>query len=58
MLSLSMRENCARWKRAGGAATIAVANPSDGGVISHVPKLGSAETRRAIEAAETAQRLY
>ena len=37
----------------GGAATIAVTNPADGSVIGAVPKLGAAETRRAIEAAET-----
>ncbi len=42
----------------GGAATIAVANPADGSVIGAVPKLGAAEARRAIEAAETAQKLW
>ena len=42
----------------GGAATIAVTNPADGSVIGAVPKLGAAETRRAIEAAETAQKLW
>ncbi len=42
----------------GGAATIAVANPADGSVIGAVPKLGAAETRRAIEAAERAQKLW
>ena len=36
----------------GGAATIAVTNPVDDSVIGHVPKLGAAETRRAIEAAQ------
>ncbi len=40
----------------GGAATIAVTNPADGGVVGLVPKLGAAETRRAIEAAQTAQK--
>jgi succinate-semialdehyde dehydrogenase/glutarate-semialdehyde dehydrogenase len=40
----------------GGAATIAVTNPVDGSAIGSVPKLGAAETRRAIEAAETAQK--
>jgi succinate-semialdehyde dehydrogenase/glutarate-semialdehyde dehydrogenase len=42
----------------GGAATIAVTNPVDGGVIGAVPKLGAAETRRAIEAAEKAQKAW
>lgn len=42
----------------GGAATIAVTNPADGSVIGAVPKLGAAETRRAIEAAEKAQKLW
>ncbi len=37
----------------GGAATIAVTNPVDESVIGHVPKLGAAETRRAIEARAT-----
>ena len=42
----------------GGAATIAVTNPVDGGVVGRVPKLGAEETRRAIEAAETAQKAW
>ena len=42
----------------GGAATIAVTNPVDESVIGHVPKLGAAETRRAIEAARRAQKLW
>ena len=42
----------------GGEATIPVTNPVDGGVIGAVPKLGAAETRRAIEAAEKAQKLW
>ena len=40
----------------GGAATIAVTNPVDDSVIGFVPKPGAAETRRAIEAAEKAQK--
>src|SRR5581483_7273488 len=36
------------------AATIAVRNPADGSIIATVPKLGTAETRRAIEAAQRA----
>ena len=42
----------------GAAATIAVKNPSDDSVVGLVPKLGAAETRRAIEAAEKAQKLW
>jgi succinate-semialdehyde dehydrogenase/glutarate-semialdehyde dehydrogenase len=42
----------------GGEATIAVTNPVDDSVIGHVPKLGAAETRRAIEIAETAQKAW
>ena len=42
----------------GGAASIAVTNPVDDSVIGYVPKLGAAETRRAIEAAEKAQKLW
>ncbi|HXW21566.1 MAG TPA: aldehyde dehydrogenase family protein, partial [Rhodomicrobium sp.] len=41
-----------------GEGSIAVTNPVDGSVIGRVPKLGAAETRRAIEAAETAQKLW
>ena len=40
----------------GGAATIAVTNPADDSLFGYVPKLGAAETRRAIEAAERAQK--
>jgi succinate-semialdehyde dehydrogenase/glutarate-semialdehyde dehydrogenase len=39
-----------------GAASIPVTNPADDGVIGHVPKLGPGETRRAIEAAQRAQK--
>ena len=42
----------------GGAATIAVTNPADDSLVGLVPKLGAAETRRAIEAAERAQRAW
>ncbi len=38
----------------GGSATIDVTNPVDGSVICTVPKLGSDETRQAIDAAENA----
>ena len=40
----------------GGASSFPVTNPVDDSVIGHVPKLGAAETRRAIEAAEKAQK--
>ena len=42
----------------GGADTIEVTNPVDDAVVGRVPKLGAAETRRAIVAAETAQKLW
>ena len=37
-----------------GAATFAVADPASGEVLAHVPDLGAAETRRAIDAANAA----
>jgi succinate-semialdehyde dehydrogenase/glutarate-semialdehyde dehydrogenase len=42
----------------GGGETIEVTNPVDDSVVGRVPKLGAAETRRAIEAALTAQKLW
>jgi succinate-semialdehyde dehydrogenase/glutarate-semialdehyde dehydrogenase len=42
----------------GGAETIEVTNPVDDSVVGRVPKLGGAETRRAIEAAQKAQKLW
>ena len=42
----------------GGAATINVTNPVDESVIGTVPKLGTAETRSAIEGAEKAQKAW
>src|SRR3546814_14746395 len=44
------------WLDAESGATIEVTNPVDGSVIGTVPKMGARETRRAIEAAETAQK--
>ena len=41
------------WIEADDGATIAVTNPADGSIIAHVPALQAAETRRAIEAAES-----
>ena len=43
------------WIEADGAG-IAVTNPATGETIGHVPKLGAAETREAIEFAEGAQK--
>ena len=40
----------------GGPATLEVTNPVDDSLVGRVPKLGAAETRRAIEAAQTAQK--
>ncbi|HXH24426.1 MAG TPA: NADP-dependent succinate-semialdehyde dehydrogenase [Vicinamibacterales bacterium] len=42
------------WVDARSGATIAVDNPATGEIIGTVPKLGAAETRRAIEAANRA----
>jgi succinate-semialdehyde dehydrogenase/glutarate-semialdehyde dehydrogenase len=45
-------------KWVGGDKTIDVTNPANGNIIVAVPKLGAAETRQAIEAAEKAQKLW
>ncbi|PQZ93082.1 MULTISPECIES: NADP-dependent succinate-semialdehyde dehydrogenase [Pseudomonas] len=42
------------WLAADTEATITVSNPSTGATIGQVPRMGKAETRRAIEAAEHA----
>jgi len=42
------------WVHAAGDASVGVDNPATGDVIGTVPKLGAAETRRAIEAAHRA----
>jgi succinate-semialdehyde dehydrogenase/glutarate-semialdehyde dehydrogenase len=42
------------WCGADDAGTIAVVNPADGGLLGTVPRMGGAETRRAIAAAEAA----
>ena len=52
-----MREACyidGAWVGADDGATITVDNPATGAVIGRVPKMGAAETRRAIEAANAA----
>jgi succinate-semialdehyde dehydrogenase/glutarate-semialdehyde dehydrogenase len=40
------------WLAADNEATITVSNPSTGATLGQVPRMGQAETRRAIEAAE------
>ncbi|HEY9101637.1 NADP-dependent succinate-semialdehyde dehydrogenase [Chitinimonas sp.] len=42
------------WLDADSGERLAVNNPATGEIIAHVPKMGEAETRRAIEAAERA----
>lgn len=42
------------WIDADDGETVVVTNPANGDVIAEVAKCGKAETRRAIEAAETA----
>ena len=42
------------WADADGAARMPVSNPADGSTLGEVPRMGAAETRRAIEAAERA----
>ena len=44
------------WVEANAATGIPVDNPATGEIIGHVPKLGAAETRAAIEAARVAQK--
>ncbi|MFN2349334.1 MAG: NAD-dependent succinate-semialdehyde dehydrogenase [Thioalkalivibrio sp.] len=43
-----------RWTDADGRQHIAVTNPADGSTLGQVPRMGTEETRRAIEAAERA----
>ena len=42
------------WVDADGGQTIKVNNPATGDILGTVPKMGAAETRRAIEAADKA----
>ena len=52
-----LREQCyidGRWLSADSGATIAVTNPATGETIATVPKMGAAETRRALTAAQAA----
>ncbi|MBS7809617.1 NAD-dependent succinate-semialdehyde dehydrogenase [Roseococcus pinisoli] len=43
-----------QWVQADSGKTVAVRNPATGEVVGHVPAMGKAETRRAIEASEAA----
>ncbi|WP_028102103.1 NADP-dependent succinate-semialdehyde dehydrogenase [Pseudoduganella violaceinigra] len=52
-----LRQQCfvaGRWCDAEGGETITVSNPATGETLGTVPKMGAAETRRAIEAANAA----
>ena len=44
-----------QWLDADSGKTIVVTNPATGETIAHVPDMGAAETRRAIDAAEAAR---
>jgi succinate-semialdehyde dehydrogenase/glutarate-semialdehyde dehydrogenase len=44
------------WKNADDGSTFEVRNPATGGLVAAVPKMGSTETGRAIEAAKVAWR--
>jgi len=49
-----LRQQCyinGQWCDADGGATIAVTNPATGAELGTIPRMGTAETRRAIEAA-------
>jgi succinate-semialdehyde dehydrogenase/glutarate-semialdehyde dehydrogenase len=47
-----------RWLDADPSNAVEVNNPATGEIIGHVPKLGAAETRAAIEAAQAAQQQW
>ena len=46
------------WLDADDGGTVTVTNPADDSVIAEVPNMGAAETRRAIAAADVAQRKW
>jgi succinate-semialdehyde dehydrogenase / glutarate-semialdehyde dehydrogenase len=51
------RQQCyidGQWLDADNGATLQVTNPADGSLLGSVPKMGTAETRRAIESANAA----
>ncbi len=48
-----LRQQCyvdGRWADADSGATIPVVNPANGALLGTIPRMGAAETRRAIEA--------
>ncbi len=52
-----LRQQCyldGQWVDADGKGTIPVVNPATGGVLGTIPRMGAAETRRAIAAADAA----
>ncbi|WP_343671479.1 NAD-dependent succinate-semialdehyde dehydrogenase [Paraburkholderia heleia] len=54
---LLLREQCylnGEWCDADDSETFSVMNPATGAVIAHVPRMGTPETRRAINAAQEA----
>ena len=46
------------WVPADDGSTLAVVNPASGAVVAEVARCGTSETRRAIEAAEIAQKSW
>jgi succinate-semialdehyde dehydrogenase/glutarate-semialdehyde dehydrogenase len=65
MLPLSdprlLKQQClinGQWVDADDGRTIAVSNPASGEVIASVPRMGAAETARAIDAAQVAFKLW
>jgi succinate-semialdehyde dehydrogenase/glutarate-semialdehyde dehydrogenase len=51
------RQQCyvdGQWVDADGKATVAVNNPATGAILGTIPRMGAAETRRAIDAANKA----
>jgi succinate-semialdehyde dehydrogenase/glutarate-semialdehyde dehydrogenase len=56
-----LRQQCylnGQWCDADNGATEAVTNPATGEIIAYVPMMGVAETKRAIDAAKVAQKLW
>src|ERR1700674_3727938 len=55
--AILLRQQCyinGQWLDADSKATIPVTNPANGNILGHVPRMGTTETRRAIEAADAA----
>ena len=57
-----LKQNCTllagAWIGADSGDSIAVTNPATGHVIAHVPRMGKAETARAISASQAAQKQW